>query len=96
MKPVTTFAAWAAAFAYSAQLYFDFSGYSEMAIGLGLLFNLRLPINFAAPLRATSIMDFLAALAHHAVALPARLRPCPARRRAPRAGCGAPSTCSPP
>lgn len=57
-EAVTTFAAWAAAFAYSAQLYFDFSGYSEMAIGLGLLFNLRLPINFAAPLRATSVMDF--------------------------------------
>jgi hypothetical protein len=42
---------------YSAQLYFDFSGYSDMAVGLGLLFNLRLPINFAAPLRATSIID---------------------------------------
>ena len=43
--------------AYTAQLYFDFSGYSDMAIGLGLLFNLRLPINFAAPLRATNIID---------------------------------------
>jgi alginate O-acetyltransferase complex protein AlgI len=49
--------AWGAAFAYSAQLYFDFSGYSDMAIGLGLLFNLRLPLNFAAPFRATSIID---------------------------------------
>src|SRR5207344_1397869 len=56
--PVTAFAAWGAAFAFSAQIYFDFSGYSDMAIGLGLLFNLRLPINFAAPLRATSIIDF--------------------------------------
>ena len=44
--------------AFSAQIYFDFSGYSEMAIGLGLLFNFRLPVNFAAPLRATSILDF--------------------------------------
>jgi D-alanyl-lipoteichoic acid acyltransferase DltB (MBOAT superfamily) len=56
-EPVTALAAWGAAFAYSAQLYFDFSGYSEMAVGLGLLFNLRLPINFAAPFRATSVID---------------------------------------
>jgi alginate O-acetyltransferase complex protein AlgI len=57
-EPVTAFAAWGAAFAYSAQLYFDFSGYCDMAVGLGLLFNLRLPINFAAPLRSASIIDF--------------------------------------
>lgn len=57
-EPVTAFAAWGAALAYSAQLYFDFSGYCDMAVGLGLLFNLRLPINFAAPLRSTSIIDF--------------------------------------
>ena len=56
-EPLTAAAAWGAAYAYTAQLYFDFSGYSDMAIGLGLLFNLRLPINFAAPLRATSIID---------------------------------------
>ena len=56
--PVTAIAAWGAAFAFSAQIYFDFSGYSDMAIGLGLLFNFRLPVNFAAPLRATSILDF--------------------------------------
>ena len=55
---VTMAAAWGGAFAYSAQLFFDFSGYSEMAIGLGLLFNLRLPINFAAPFRSASIIDF--------------------------------------
>ncbi len=54
---VTTAAAWGASIAYSMQLYFDFSGYSDMAVGLGLLFNMRLPINFAAPLRATSIID---------------------------------------
>ncbi len=56
-EPVMALAAWGAAFAYSAQLYFDFSGYSDMAVGLGLLFNLRLPINFAAPFRATSVID---------------------------------------
>ena len=50
--------AWAGAFAYTMQLYFDFSGYSEMAIGLGLLLNLRLPMNFDSPYRATSIIDF--------------------------------------
>ena len=57
-EPITAFAAWGASFAYSAQLYFDFSGYCDMAVGLGLLFNLRLPINFAAPLRSTSVIDF--------------------------------------
>ena len=55
--PITAVAAWGASFAYSLQLYFDFSGYSEMAVGLGLLFNLKLPLNFAAPFRATSIID---------------------------------------
>jgi alginate O-acetyltransferase complex protein AlgI len=56
-EPVTAFAAWGACTAFAAQIYFDFSGYSDMAIGLGLLFNYRLPINFAAPLRATSLFD---------------------------------------
>src|SRR5436305_7019527 len=56
-EALTVAAAWGAAYAYTAQLYFDFSGYSDMAVGLGLLFNLRLPINFAAPLRAASIID---------------------------------------
>jgi len=55
--PITFAAAWGASIAYSLQLYFDFSGYSDMAVGLGLLFNLRLPINFAAPFRSTSIID---------------------------------------
>lgn len=56
-QPVTAIAAWGASIAYSLQLYYDFSGYSDMAIGLGLLFNFRLPLNFAAPFRATSIID---------------------------------------
>jgi alginate O-acetyltransferase complex protein AlgI len=55
--PMSAVAAWGASVAYSLQLYFDFSGYSDMAVGLGLLFNLRLPLNFAAPFRATSIID---------------------------------------
>ncbi len=50
--------AWAAAGAYTLQIYFDFSGYSDMAIGLGLMFGFRLPLNFAAPYRAASIREF--------------------------------------
>src|SRR3546814_11458184 len=52
------FEAWSGAFAYSLQLYFDFSGYSDMAIGIARLFGIRLPLNFDAPYRATSIIDF--------------------------------------
>ena len=50
--------AWQAALAYSLQLYFDFSGYSDMALGLAGMFGLELPVNFDAPYRATSIRDF--------------------------------------
>jgi D-alanyl-lipoteichoic acid acyltransferase DltB (MBOAT superfamily) len=56
---VLTFAeAWLAAGAFSLQLYFDFSGYSDMAIGLALLFGFTLPVNFNAPYLATSIREF--------------------------------------
>ena len=48
---------WLAALGYALQIYFDFSGYSDMAIGLGLMFGLRLPFNFDAPYRATSIRE---------------------------------------
>jgi alginate O-acetyltransferase complex protein AlgI len=50
--------AWTATGAYTLQIYFDFSGYSDMAIGLALMFGLRLPMNFNAPYRAVSIRDF--------------------------------------
>ncbi|MBR0645839.1 MBOAT family O-acyltransferase [Plastoroseomonas hellenica] len=50
--------AWAAAGGFALQIYFDFSGYSDMAIGLALMFGLLLPANFDAPYRATSIRDF--------------------------------------
>ena len=50
--------AWQATLAYTLQLYFDFSGYSDMAIGLALLFGFRLPINFNSPYRATSLIEF--------------------------------------
>ncbi|MBP3457062.1 MAG: MBOAT family protein [Bacilli bacterium] len=55
---LTMLDAWGGSLAYSLQLYFDFSGYSEMAIGLGLLFNYNLPLNFNLPYSATSIIDF--------------------------------------
>jgi alginate O-acetyltransferase complex protein AlgI len=50
--------AWVGALSYTYQLYFDFSGYSDMAIGLGLMFNIRIPINFDSPYKAISIIDF--------------------------------------
>ena len=50
--------AWEGALAYGLQIYFDFSAYSEMAIGLGLLFGIRLPINFLSPYRAVGARDF--------------------------------------
>jgi D-alanyl-lipoteichoic acid acyltransferase DltB (MBOAT superfamily) len=49
---------WKAMLAYSFQLYFDFSGYSDMAIGLGRMFGIRLPLNFNSPYKAASISDF--------------------------------------
>jgi alginate O-acetyltransferase complex protein AlgI len=50
--------AWQAAIAYTLQLYFDFSGYSDMAIGLSNMFNIKLPINFFSPYQAVGIGDF--------------------------------------
>jgi alginate O-acetyltransferase complex protein AlgI len=50
--------AWIGVLAYTFQIYFDFSGYSDMAIGIGLLFGLRLPINFWSPYKAVNIIDF--------------------------------------
>lgn len=50
--------AWIGAMAYTLQLYFDFSGYSDMAIGLAKMFGINLPLNFNSPYKATSISDF--------------------------------------
>ena len=52
------FTAWEGALAYTFQLYFDFSGYSDMAIGLARLFGITLPANFDSPYRAVNIIDF--------------------------------------
>ena len=50
--------AWLGTLAYTVQLYFDFSGYTDMAIGAALLFGVRLPVNFASPYKASSLIDF--------------------------------------
>ena len=50
--------AWAAALGYMVQLYFDFSGYSDMAIGAARLFGIKLPTNFNSPLKTASIIDY--------------------------------------
>ncbi len=50
--------AWAAALAWSFQLYFDFSGYSDMAIGLARMFGVRFPVNFASPYKAQSVVEY--------------------------------------
>lgn len=55
---INALAAWTGALAYTFQIYFDFSGYSDMAIGLGLLFGIRLPWNFNSPYKATNISEF--------------------------------------
>ncbi len=50
--------AWVGAFAYTFQIYFDFSAYCDMALGISRMFGIRLPINFLSPYQATSIIDF--------------------------------------
>jgi len=55
---LTLIEAWGTSLSYTFQLYFDFSGYTDMAIGAALLFNIKLPINFNSPYKATDIQDF--------------------------------------
>ncbi|GKV69299.1 peptidoglycan O-acetyltransferase [Sporosarcina sp. NCCP-2716] len=55
---LTMISGWVTSLSYTLQLYFDFSGYSDMAIGLALFFNIRLPINFNSPYKALDIQDF--------------------------------------
>jgi alginate O-acetyltransferase complex protein AlgI len=57
-SPVITTDAWIGTFAYSMQIYFDFSAYSGMAIGLSIILGLQLPLNFNSPYTATSIIEF--------------------------------------
>jgi len=55
---ITSWEAWIATLAYTFQLYFDFSAYSDMAIGIGKMFGINLPKNFNSPYKALSISDF--------------------------------------
>lgn len=57
-QQVSMLTAWIGSVCYALQLYFDFSGYSDMAIGLGLIFGIKLPLNFDSPFKATNISDF--------------------------------------
>jgi alginate O-acetyltransferase complex protein AlgI len=56
--PLTLIEAWVALLAYALQIYFDFSGYSDMAIGLARMFGIHFPINFNSPYKARNISDF--------------------------------------
>jgi alginate O-acetyltransferase complex protein AlgI len=56
--PAASLQAWFGALAYTLQLYFDFSGYTDMAIGSALFFNVRLPENFNSPYKSISVIDF--------------------------------------
>jgi alginate O-acetyltransferase complex protein AlgI len=56
--PIGFVAAWTAALAYTLQIYFDFSGYTDMAIGLSRMLGIDLPLNFNSPYKAGSIIDF--------------------------------------
>lgn len=58
LRPLSVVEAWSAMLAYSFQIYFDFSGYSDMALGLAKMFGIRLPANFYSPYKSTSIIDF--------------------------------------
>ncbi len=58
VEALTFVDSWITTFSYTLQLYFDFSGYSDMAIGLALLFNVVMPINFNSPYKALDIQDF--------------------------------------
>ena len=57
-QPLSLVPAWLTSLSYTFQLYFDFSGYSDMAVGVGWMFNIRLPINFNSPYKATGMIDF--------------------------------------
>jgi alginate O-acetyltransferase complex protein AlgI len=55
---VSFFDAWGGSLAYTFQLYFDFSGYADMAVGVAMMFGIKLPMNFNSPYKSLSIVDF--------------------------------------
>lgn len=58
ISSLTFYQAWFISLSYTIQIYFDFSGYSDMAVGIGKIFNIDLPANFLSPYKATSISEF--------------------------------------
>ena len=58
LPSLTFWGGWFSSLSYTTQIYFDFSGYCDMAIGCALMFNIRLPINFNSPYKALNIQDF--------------------------------------
>ena len=58
LSTLTFYGGWFSSLSYTTQIYFDFSGYCDMAIGCALMFNIKLPINFNSPYKALSIQDF--------------------------------------
>jgi D-alanyl-lipoteichoic acid acyltransferase DltB (MBOAT superfamily) len=56
--PLDLLTAWVGVVAFALQIYFDFSGYSDMALGLGRMFGIHLPVNFLSPYKSTSIIEF--------------------------------------
>ena len=57
-KPISFIYAWVAALGFTLQMYFDFSGYSEMALGIARMIGIKLPMNFNSPLKALSVVDY--------------------------------------
>jgi alginate O-acetyltransferase complex protein AlgI len=57
-KPISLLVSWSAAIGFTLQMYFDFSGYSEMALGLARMAGIKLPMNFNSPLKALSVVDY--------------------------------------
>jgi len=57
-RALTSAEAWSASLSYAVQIYFDFSGYTDMAVGSARLFGIRLPLNFHSPYKATSVIEF--------------------------------------
>ena len=78
--------AWVTVIAYAMQLYFDFSGYSDMAVGLALLFGVEFPWNFLSPVPVDQFGPVLADVARDAGRVPAAVRLLPPRRQPGRAG----------
>ncbi|HEX7010074.1 MAG TPA: MBOAT family protein [Phycisphaeraceae bacterium] len=58
LTPISTLEAWVGVLCYAMQIYFDFSGYSDMAIGAARLFGIKLPLNFHSPYKAASVAEF--------------------------------------